>query len=195
MNRVFRAVFLVGWAVYLFGVYRRSVRRYLRKTIAVERTRGVDLLLDAFIFIGWQVLPVICVLTPWMGFADYHLPAVAGWAGVAVFALALWLLWRAYADLGSNWSPKLDIRQEQVLVTDGVYGFVRHPIYAGIGLWGIAQPLLIQNWIAAWALLVLFIPLCLMRIPREESMMLEHYGEAYRSYMKRTRGLMPRLTR
>ncbi len=60
-------------------------------------------------FMGMQVIPLIYVLTSWLDLADYHLPTrvgvVAGLVGVAVFAVALWLLWRSHADLGRNWSP------------------------------------------------------------------------------------------
>jgi len=31
------------------------------------------------------------------------------------------------------------------------------------------------------------------RIPREEQMLLEHFGDAYRQYMERTGRLVPRL--
>jgi len=66
-------------------------------------------------------------------------------------------------DLGRNWSPKIDVIEGQKLVTDGVYRTLRHPIYAGMWLWGLAQPLLIHNWIAGFALLVTFTPLYLLR--------------------------------
>jgi protein-S-isoprenylcysteine O-methyltransferase Ste14 len=35
-----------------------------------------------------------------------------------------------------------------MLVREGVYRSVRHPMYASERLWGIAQALLLQNWVA-----------------------------------------------
>ena len=70
---------------------------------------------------------------------------------------------------------------------------IRHPIYAGMWLWASAQPLLLQNWIAGFAFLVLFTPLYLLRVPREEQMMLDHFGEDYRRYLARTGRVLPRL--
>jgi len=87
----------------------------------------------------------------------------------------------------------LKIRSEHTLVTSGVYRHIRHPMYAAHLLWAIAQALLLSNWLAGWALLVTFVPLYLVRAPREEHMMLEHFGEEYREYMSRTGGLIPRL--
>ncbi len=74
-------------------------------------------------------------------FAGFGLYALSG-AGVIrrlplltvglIFIFTLWLMWRAYADLGRNWSPKIEIGEGQKLVTDGVYRYIRHPIYAGM---------------------------------------------------------------
>ncbi|MCL6613199.1 MAG: hypothetical protein K6U03_01040 [Firmicutes bacterium] len=60
---------------------------------------------------------------------------------------------------------------KQQLVTQGIYGTIRHPMYASQLLWGIAQALLLQNWIAGPAGLAAFLPLYLVRVPREERMM------------------------
>ena len=139
-----------------------------------------------------QVAGIVYVLTHWFDFADYRLPTWAGWVGAAVFAIALWLLWRSHADLGRNWSPTLEISEGHALVTYGVYRSIRHPMYAAHLLWGIAQAMLLQNWIAGLPALAVFVPLYLLRVPHEEQLMLDHFGEEYRLYMNRTGRLMPR---
>jgi protein-S-isoprenylcysteine O-methyltransferase Ste14 len=42
---------------------------------------------------------------------------------------------------------------------------------------------------------VTFLPVYLVRVPREERMMLDHFGETYRLYMERTGQIMPRFWR
>jgi len=64
-------------------------------------------------------------------------------------------------------------------------------MYAAFWLWGIAQALLLQNWIAGLANLASFLPMYLLRVPREEQMMLEQFGEEYRLYMNRTGRVIP----
>jgi protein-S-isoprenylcysteine O-methyltransferase Ste14 len=113
--------------------------------------------------------------------------------GIIILAMAVWLFWRSHADLGRNWSPSLELREGHELVTEGVYRLVRHPMYASMWLWGVAQALLLQNWIAGWVSLVMFMPLYLLRVPREERMMLDEFGEEYRAYMDRTGRVISRL--
>jgi protein-S-isoprenylcysteine O-methyltransferase Ste14 len=113
--------------------------------------------------------------------------------GIIILAMAVWLFWRSHADLGRNWSPSLELREGHELVTEGVYRSVRHPMYASMWLWGVAQALLLQNWIAGWVSLVMFMPLYLLRVPREERMMLDEFGEEYRAYMNHTGRVIPRL--
>jgi protein-S-isoprenylcysteine O-methyltransferase Ste14 len=65
-------------------------------------------------------------------------------------------------------------------------------MYAAHLLWGFAQVLLIQNWIAGLCSLVILLPFYLLRFPREERVMLKQFGEEYRSYMDRTGRVIPR---
>jgi protein-S-isoprenylcysteine O-methyltransferase Ste14 len=129
--------------------------------------------------------------------ADYRLSPEArehaGWVGTGLLAAALWLFWRSHHDLGANWSPSLEIGEQHALVTRGVYRHIRHPMYASQVLWSLAQMLLLPNWVAGWGGLVSFLPLYLSRIPNEERMMLDHFGEAYREYCARTGRILPRL--
>ena len=115
--------------------------------------------------------------------------------GALVFAAGGWLLWRSHAELGRNFSPTLQLVENHSLVTDGVFSRIRHPMYSAHLLWAIAQILLLQNWIAGPAFLVVQIPLYLRRIPAEERMMLGQFGEEYREYMGRTGRLFPRFRR
>ena len=86
----------------------------------------------------------------------------------------------------------MEIREEHSLVTKGVYKYIRHPMYAAHLLWAIAQVLLLQNWIAGPAFMVTSVPLYLFRVPVEERMMLDRFGEEYRLYMNGTGRVIPR---
>jgi protein-S-isoprenylcysteine O-methyltransferase Ste14 len=85
------------------------------------------------------------------------------------------------------------VREQHKLVTDGLYHYVRHPMYTAFFMWAVAQALLLPNWIAGPAGLVGFGILFLFRVGREEAMMLESFGEQYRAYMVRTARLIPHI--
>ena len=191
---IFEVIWLIGLIV---GSVNRAIyaRRPKKDEITVDSNTRVERLLLFLSSLGLIVLPLFYVFSPWLDFADYQLPFWAGWFGVAIFAFALWLLWRSHADLGRNFTPTIQLKEKHTLVTHGVFGYIRHPIYAAHGLWGIAQALLLQNWIAGLSMLVFFLPLYLARVPNEEKMMLEHFGEVYRVYMDQTGRLIPRFRR
>ena len=190
LDNIFKFIWLIG---FVSGSVIRAIHRRKIKPgkITANHETMPDVLLLILAGIGMIVIPLFYLLTPWLEFANYYLPKWTGWVGTAIFVTALWLLWIAHSNLGHNWSAKLEIKEGQSIVTKGIYGYIRHPMYAAHWLWGVAQILLLTNWIAGFAFLVFFIPLYILRVPREEQMMLEHFGEEYRSYMNRTGRIIP----
>lgn len=187
-------VYLLGLIVYvaLRGVYGGRTK-HNQKTISRVDVR--DRALVALVFIGTIVMPLLYVFTAWLSVGDYHLPGFARWSGAAIMIVALWLFWRAHVDLGLNWSITLELRKDHEVITHGLYRRIRHPMYAAIFLFAIAQGLLLQNWLEGWAGFVSFALLYLIRAPREEAMMCDAFGQSYRDYMRRTGRLWPRRRR
>lgn len=181
-------------AFYLMSAIRiPHVLRNAANVIAETRSDWTDRALLAGMAVTGVVLPFVALATPWLGFADYELPDSATAAGAVVVVPALWLLWRAHADLGANWSPSLELRRDHSLVTRGAYRHVRHPMYTAIWLWSLAQPLLVHNWLAGAAIVPAFALLYLLRAPREEAMMRGRFGAIYDAYCARTGRLLPKL--
>jgi len=143
--------------------------------------------------LGGLLIPIIFVATHWLDFANYTLPSWAGWLGVGLAIAALLVFWRAHADLGVNWSPTLEIREKHELITRGIYGMIRHPMYASQWLLVLAQPLLLQNWIAGFLNVLVFVAFYAIRVKAEEQLMLEQFGDQYRSYMQRVGAVFPKL--
>jgi len=185
-----KAIWGLIWV--LVAVIRIPVRRRTRNNQIVVDKTAQDRYLLAVLAVGMVALPFIYLFTPWLNFANYRLRSWVGWTGAASGAVGLWLLWRSHTDLGQNWSESLQIKEEHQLVTSGIYRHIRHPMYAFGWLFGIAQALLLQNWIAGLSGLASFAVLYFLRVPREEQMMLDQFGEEYQSYMKRTGRVIPR---
>ncbi|MGE3164308.1 MAG: protein-S-isoprenylcysteine O-methyltransferase [Planctomycetota bacterium] len=184
-------IFLVGFLVYCW--IRHDFERRGRAVASVHRyVDGAEKLLLAALFPAALLLPLVFLFTPWLRFADVSQPTWVNGIGVGAMFAGLWLFYRSHADLGTNWSVLLEIKAGHVLVEHGVYRRVRHPMYAAVWLFSGAQGLLLHNWLAGWAVIVPFGLLYLVRVPREERMLVEHFGDAYRTYMARTGRLWPR---
>jgi protein-S-isoprenylcysteine O-methyltransferase Ste14 len=186
-------IYLAGLVVYIAirGVFGARTKRNER---IVSRVDWRDRALVGLVFIGNIVLPALYLGTSWLEFADYRFPAFVPWAGTALMVMALWLFWRAHADLGLNWSITLEMRKDHELIVRGVYRAIRHPMYAAIFLFAIAQGLLLQNWLAGWGGFVSFAALYWFRVTREEKMMRDFFGEPYDQYAKRTGRLWPKVS-
>jgi protein-S-isoprenylcysteine O-methyltransferase Ste14 len=190
-NTVFKIVYFVEFL--LISVARNThTAKYRTLKTVLDRKTLLDVALLGLAGIG-MLIPLVYVFSSVLDFADYALPNWVGWIGVVLFGLAIWLLWRSHVDLGRNWTPTLGIRDEHRLVTEGVYKYIRHPMYAAHFLWAIAQVLMLHNWIAGFSFLVVTAPQYLLRVNDEEQMMLEQFGEEYRAYMERTGRMIPHL--
>ena len=68
-------------------------------------------------------------------------------------------------------------------------------MYASIWLWGLAQGMMLANWFAGWAVIPAFAAMYFIRMPREERLMCEEFGDGYREYARWTGRVLPRLTK
>lgn len=178
---------IVGWFIIRYPFARRA------KRLGVARSTGGtrDRVLLAIAGLCQFAIPALYVVTGLPGGANYAFHPVQGWLGLLVLIAALVLFRITHKQLGRNWSISLETRAEHRLVTAGLYGWVRHPMYSSFLLSAIAQALLLPNWIAGPIGLAGIGLLFFMRVPREEALMVETFGEEYRAYAQRTARLVP----
>jgi protein-S-isoprenylcysteine O-methyltransferase Ste14 len=104
---------------------------------------------------------------------------------VAGFALAT----AGLLGLGRNLSPLPHPRDDATLVEGGVYGLVRHPIYAGLIMGALGWALL-TNSLLALGLAVLLLVFFDVKSRREERALLARFP-AYADYRRRVRKFFP----
>ncbi len=120
------------------------------------------------------------------------LPDAVRWLGVGGAVVSLLLLIWVHQSLGQNWSRLLNVREEQTLVTHGPYQWVRHPMYTVLSGFYLGAALVSANSLIGLVSVGMVLQLW-TRIEPEEHMMIEHFGDAYRTYMQHTGRLLPRL--
>lgn len=184
-------IFLCGLALYV-GLRAFYQIQAARQQKTVSKASLKDWLLVVFIAVSQVVMPLLLFFSTWLNAANYTLPQAALWCGVPVLVGGLWMFWRSHADLGKNWSVTLELNPDHKLITQGVYRSIRHPMYASFFLLAISQVLLLNNWLAGWSALAATTLLYVVRRPHEEQMMLECFGDEYRTYLEGTGGVIPR---
>ena len=136
--------------------------------------------------------------------------ALSGLLFIAMFVVAglnrrymWWMLpdWAVYAATGlflvgyllyaevlreNVWlSRTIEVQEHQKVVDTGLYGIVRHPMYAATLLLFLSMPLVLGSlW--AFAIMLFYIPVISKRIRNEEKV-LEEGLEGYREYKQRVR--------
>jgi protein-S-isoprenylcysteine O-methyltransferase Ste14 len=136
-------------------------------------------------------LPLIWIATPAFAFADYPLHPIPLLTGALCLGLGLWLFHWSHADLGTNWSITLEVREKHQLVTHGVYRWVRHPMYLALFIYSAGQALALPNWLAGPSYGVAMALLFAFRVGPEERLMLEEFGQDYEVYRATTKRLVP----
>lgn len=180
-----KAIFLDVLAVYLFCLYLSNNRQPNQLQTGKFYSNKDDLLLNVLIDLA-QIFPMVYIFTPWFDFADYHMPLRFSVIGILLFVVALGLLGKAHSMVGHNFPHRMETGDKPTPVSQGVYHHIRHPIYAGFWLWSIAQPLLLHNWIAGFAMLAIFLPLYFVRVSREEQMLITYFRDACRKCIEQT---------
>jgi protein-S-isoprenylcysteine O-methyltransferase len=112
------------------------------------------------------------------------------WIGIAIGVSGLGIRVWSMRVLGRDYTRSLRTRDTQTVIERGPYQFVRHPGYLGsIVVWVGSR--LAVNWLIAAATAVLLGAVYVYRIRAEEQMLVEHFGDSYRSYQSRTWRLFP----
>ena len=129
--------------------------------------------LAAFVLAGLNFRFRWCVLPPWLV-----------WTAAGLFLLAYAL----YAEVlreNAYLSRTIEVQEGQKVVDTGLYGLVRHPMYAVTLLLFLSMPLILASPFS-FAVMLLYLPIIVKRIKNEEKVLAEGL-EGYRDYMKKVR--------
>ncbi|GLU29291.1 protein-S-isoprenylcysteine O-methyltransferase [Brucella sp. NBRC 12950] len=182
------AIGLIIWTVVRIPHRRRARRVGVNSD---ERTLA-DRLALSIATLSLSVIPIVYIVTGFPSGADYSFQSWLAWIGLFVQIAFLLIFYISHRQLGRNWSVSLQIREKHELVTEGIYRYVRHPMYLSFWLWAVAQFCLLPNWFAGGAGIVGVGILYFCRVSQEEAMMRTHFGPDYDEYSKRTGRVVPK---
>lgn len=175
--------------------YRRRARQE-SETISRSRERPLLVLARAAVALPlFGAILTYLVNPPWMAWASFPAPLWSQWVGVVLGLLTVPAAYWVFSSIGPNISETVLTKERHELVTDGPYGWVRHPLYTTGLVLILAVGLMASNWFILFFGLIALLSIRLAVVPMEEHALLDAFGVEYRDYMYGTGGLLPRVFR
>ncbi len=104
--------------------------------------------------------------------------------GFALFLPAAFFLGASFLNLKKRGKPPTGWEQTTVMIENGVYNIVRHPLYLSLALWAIGVTLVIQT--VPTAVLGILAGFCFwMAAKEEDEYNIRKFGGRYQNYMRR----------
>ncbi len=181
---VFLAVFALStWipSLYLIRTNPAALERRMRFGPAAE-TRTLQRVVIAVIFICFPAMFVVSVIDHRLGWSAVPTPVCL--LGDALVAIGLLVAMVVVIQNGYA-AANVAVEADQTLVSTGLYGVVRHPMYTGNVLLMVGVPLALGSY---WGL-VFVVPGLIVLVVRifDEEQLLTHELRGYREYTTRVR--------
>ena len=116
-------------------------------------------------------------------------------AGVALIVLATMITYLSQLNLGRSWRIGVDERERTDLVSSGMFGLVRNPIFSGMAAAAIGTAFAVPSPLASLGAAALIAGMEIQVRTVEEPYLLRTHGQAYRAYASRTGRFFPALGR
>lgn len=173
---LFVPMFIAGLVMLRFSPELLRKRLQAREE---EMEQRLVLALSALMFLAMFVLAGLDFRFGWS-----RLPAWLIWAAAALFLLG-YLLYAEVLRENAYLSRTVEVQEGQKLIDSGLYGIVRHPMYSATLLLFLSMPLVLGS-LPAFAVMLCYIPILVLRIRNEEKVLAEGL-EGYRAYQERVR--------
>lgn len=95
--------------------------------------------------------------------------------------------------LGPYGTPRIVIQDQHQLITNGIYGYIRHPLYLGYILFLFGYTFAFGSFFCSSTIIVFMLFLTKSRMDLEEKLLLANLGEKYGDYKNRTKRLIPKI--
>lgn len=178
---VFLAVFALStWipSVYLMRVNPAALDRRMRGPFA--ETRTLQRIVIAVLFICFPAMFVVSALDHRFGWSP--VPAAVSLVGDALVAVGLGIAMLVVIQNGYA-AVNVTVEAGQQLVSTGLYGLVRHPMYTGNVILMLGVPLALGSY---WGLILVIPGLIVLALRiRDEEVLLEQDLSGYREYTQR----------
>ena len=188
-KEIFRALVMVPWGVF--------VLYWLISAIKTKATREKESFVSRFAILFIEVVGYVLIFRESAGIGFLGNRVVPrNMVGPVVGSVLTWMgiglaIWARY-HLAEYWSARVTIKEDHKLIRTGPYSRLRHPIYTGLILATIGSAMVIDRWRCVLGICLVAAGYC-FKAKKEESMLTQQFGEAFREHQKHTGFLLPRL--
>ena len=154
----------------------------LRKRLNAKEEEGEQrevVALSALMFVAAFVVAGLTMRLGWPAF-----PAWVSWLGAVVF-LASYALYAEVMRENAYLSRTIEVQEDQQVVDTGLYGVVRHPMYAVTLFLFLSMPLVLGSPLSC-VIMLAYLPIITKRIRNEEEVLAKGLP-GYAEYMTRVR--------
>lgn len=120
-----------------------------------------------------------------------HLNYTVSFIGLGIYLFAVWLRYWSIYSLGKFWSIHIEIRNDQSLVKNGPYRFMRHPSYLALFLKVPSVPLILNSYLTCILVILAYFPLIFIRMYYEEIELFKKFKKPYAEYRKEKWSILP----
>ncbi|HKZ78777.1 MAG TPA: isoprenylcysteine carboxylmethyltransferase family protein [Pyrinomonadaceae bacterium] len=123
-------------------------------------------------------------------FPIFSQPIAIRFLGAGIYTIGLLVAIVGRIQLGDNWADieRAQVHSHQAVVLNGMYAYIRHPIYVGDLLLLVGLELSLNSWLVLGVLLLA--PVVIWRAAREERMLAAKLPE-YQIYCAQTKRFIP----
>jgi len=121
---------------------------------------------------------------------QFDLPWLS-YVGITCLLAGAFVILCGRIQLGRYGGPKIAVEEEHKLITKGIYEHIRHPIYLGYLLLFMGFSLGFRGYLATVLIVMGLFVVFRSRMNLEERLLGHKFGEDYRSYLRRTKRLIP----
>ena len=169
----------IAWVLAFVKPSRQSAVRNITERAPSSRL-GIAFVFIAFLLDWVYIRPV-----------GYHQPEAESIASMILGPFFVVLAWAAAHRLGKQWRYEAALSEDHELIQTGVYGWLRHPIYASMLGMFLSTACCWTWWPLFLAGVVFFLAGTEIRIRAEDRLLAEHFGESFLAWRAHTRAYIP----
>jgi protein-S-isoprenylcysteine O-methyltransferase Ste14 len=192
-NRLFRwllALIMILYTILLLKYSRGRASNEPEYNKAVKKDKIILTL-----FLSYQIISIFLyfVFPTTISWADVQFNNIVRSSGFLISLFSIAALFYLIGILGNNFSPIINIKTVHELSINGIYSWIRHPIYSTYIVFYIAIFLISSNFVVGFSWFIIYLFFVRYRISKEEELLIYQFGDEYRDYIKNTGCFVPKI--